>query len=143
MELTNDDTVELSGIEAKLMMAEYANLDQATMLTNMLGAGLSLIPPGPSSFFVVVFLSVPARLTGPHSFRLELVDEHGNSDLMPSLEGQFQVHSDDVEIVTPAFPIGVQQAFPAGGSFEWRLWLDGHTHSSWRASFRTMGEREQ
>ncbi len=140
--MDNDSAAELLGIEAKVVLAEYANVDPGGK-ANLIGAGWTVRASGDASFYVVVFLQVQNHVNGEHEFRMELVDENGQTPAgIPQVDGNFEISreetAEDSWPVSPIIPLGVQMHLPAHQYLEWRLWIDGQTHSSWKAGFHTI-----
>jgi hypothetical protein len=126
-----------------LLMADSAQVSDGKLY--LLGGGLRLLGARPQPVSIAMLIEVPwdqANLR--HDWKLELLDQDG----MPVMSGDRPVIvGGEFEAGRPAglapgtplsVPIAINfSAVPArpGGSYSWRLAIDGTSEPDWRATF--------
>lgn len=125
---------------------------------SVLGMGWQVRPPDPvATEGIVVALRVPRSEEGPVALRLELL-RYGDETIVevppPEGPGEMMFAAEitvtgrrDLGLKAPLsaiFPLNIP-AYPleAGTEFLWRLHVNGKTHRSWTAPFRTMTTDER
>lgn len=148
------DDFDFDPIRVTMMLADHAQAADGKL--NIIGGGWTMIGPDPTPFAIALLIEIPWSLTDQrHTFRLELIDQDGNTltarsaegvDEPVALTGDFSVDRPDG--VPPGIPFSVPVAInmpspppiPPGGRYEWRLEINDRTHMDWRLGFTT---REQ
>ena len=132
-----------------MLLADHAQAAEGKL--NIIGAGWTVVGPGPAPFAIAILFEVPwDRANEQHHFRLELVGSDGAPVLTETaggeeplvIEGQFEVgRPPGVKRGTPLpFPLAINmgpQPIPPGGRYEWRLTVDQESHEDWRLVFST------
>jgi len=132
-----------------MLLADHAQAAEGKL--NIIGAGWTLVGPGPAPFAIAILFEVPwDRANEQHRFRLELVDSDGEPVLTETsageeplvIEGQFEVgRPPGVKRGTPLpFPLAINmgpQPIAPGGRYEWRLTVDQESDEDWRLAFST------
>jgi len=136
-------------IKVTMMLCDYAQVADGKM--NVIGGGWTITGPQPAPFGIALMLEVPWNQADvEHTFRMELIDLDG-APVVPVggedpvvIEGQFEVGRPvDTEVRTPTalpFMAALNSAplpLPPGGTYEWRLAIDGDTREEWRLPFST------
>lgn len=137
-----------------MMLCESVTLSGGSL--SLLGAGWQVRPaPAVTSCGIAVMLKVPRKQAGIHDLRLELLDYDGNliSIDPPAGPGEMVIEAQvtvgglkDPNLRTPllgAFALNLPP-FPleADREYQWRLHVDGKTHTAWTLPFRTMRPAE-
>jgi hypothetical protein len=137
-------------LKVTMMLADYAIVSEGKLV--IVGGGWSITGPVPSPFGIALKIEVPwDQANTKHKLRLELIDADGEPVLIPqeggleqqlSIDGEFETgRPPGLKPGTPLdFMLGVNlppQPIPAGGRYEWRLSIDGHTEEEWRLVFTT------
>ena len=136
-------------MKVTMLLADHAQAADGKL--NIIGAGWTIVGPGPVPFAIAILFEVPwDRANEEHAFRLELVDSDGDAVLMSTpdgeapvmIEGQFEVGR------PPGVKRGTALPFPLalnlgphplapGGRYEWRLTVDDESDEDWRLAFST------
>ncbi|HXR14109.1 MAG TPA: hypothetical protein VN740_05560 [Solirubrobacteraceae bacterium] len=136
-------------MKVTMLLADHAQAAEGKL--NIIGAGWTLVGPGPAPFAIAILFEVPwDRANEQHRFRLELVDSDGEPVLTETsageeplvIEGQFEVgRPPGVKRGTPLpFPLAINmgpQPIAPGGRYEWRLTVDQESDEDWRLAFST------
>jgi hypothetical protein len=139
-------------VQAHLILAMMAGLDETTGMPVLAGVGWTVRPPEPQPMAIQALIYVPRDEKGRHTWRLEMTYADGtpvkprkSAEGVPTnfiFENEDDVTGIDASnlttplttgplIVLPPFPL------PRGREYVWRLWVDGETKDSWTAPFRT------
>ena len=148
------------GVRATMMLADAAQVADGKL--NMLGAGWTVIGPGPATFAIAGQFHVSWPQTNrEHTFRFELVDLDGAAVELPAPDGggtttltpdgKFEVGrppgvKPGTTIPMPFVVPFTNVPLPPGGWFEWRLSINGRDHEDWRLPFATrpaLGEGQE
>ena len=126
-----------SGVmDAAIILCDFAEQDP-TGKVHMLGAGWSVMGPGPAAHAVVVFVRAPTDLQAPLPVILRLLDEGGSVVLMPAGAGlqRFEFPGQILMRTPPlaensvgfgAFTVNVGPLpFQQGARYRWVLEVDG------------------
>jgi hypothetical protein len=137
-------------IRVTMVLADHAQAADGKL--NIIGGGWTIIGPDPTPFAIALIIEVPWALTDQkHTFRMELIDQDGNTlraktddgEQEIALEGDFTVdRPDGVPFGTPfSVPVAINMPspppIPPGGRYEWRLEINHKTHADWRLGFNT------
>lgn len=142
------------GMKVTMMLADAAQVADGKL--NILGGGWSVIS-GATPFAIAMMIEVPWHLSNKkHEFKLEVIDLDGNlvqveapdgNSTAVVVDGQFEVgrppgvRNGAMLPFTAAINIG-PVPWPAGGSYEWRLSIDGQAHEDWRLAFTTRPDAQ-
>jgi hypothetical protein len=136
-------------MKVTMLLADHAQAAEGKL--NIIGAGWTVVGPGPAPFAIAILFEVPwDRANEQHAFRLELVDSDGDAVVVATpdgeealvIEGQFEVgRPPGIKRGTPLpFPLAINmgpQPIPPGGRYEWRLTVDEESDEDWRLAFST------
>jgi hypothetical protein len=120
----------------------------------ILGGGWSITGPDPHPSAIALYIKVPwDEADEPQSLLLELVDRSGEPHLIPTDDGMRPIRVQTVVDVSEAKANSDAEAgteldlalalnfapfpIPPGGSYAWRLSINGKTDESWQVPFRT------
>ena len=141
-------------MKVTLMLADYAAVAEGKL--TIVGGGWSVTGPMPVPFAIAALFEVPwDRANMKHRFRLDLLDADGHVVFVQTEEGEepFTIEG-EFEAGRPpglkpgtslAVPIAINlpgPPIPPGGSYEWRLTVNGEAGADWRLPFSTRGESE-
>jgi hypothetical protein len=141
---------EVIEMRVTMLLADYAAVYGGKLV--IAGGGWSITGPMPTPFAIALKIEVPwDQANAKHKMRLELVDADSEPVLVPTDGGVEQQLAIDGEFeagrppgLKPGTPLDVTlalnlppQPIPAGGRYEWRLSIDGHTDEDWRLVFTT------
>jgi hypothetical protein len=134
-----------------VMLAQFAQA-LPNGIVNIMGGGLTLLPPSFPVVFIAGMVELPWDAAGVHhNMRFELLDDQGlavqgdNGPIM--FDGQFDVAPNaGLKRGTPlcmplAIPIGPLSLTP-DARFEWRFEIDDEAHEDWRLGFTTLPEAQ-
>jgi hypothetical protein len=136
-------------MKVTMLLADHAQAAEGKL--NIIGAGWTMVGPGPAPFAIAILFEVPwDRANEQHDFRLELVDSDGEAVLVQTQEGEEPlVIAGQFEVGRPPgvkrgtalpFPLAINmgpQPLAPGGRFEWRLTVDEESDEDWRLAFST------
>jgi len=125
-------------MRASIVLCDFAEKGQPGGKVHMLGAGWTVIGPGPSPHAVVVLIKVEwTEANRPHDFVLELLDADSNLVRVPSPAGsQLLRFAGNLEVGRPpgipegseidtSFVVQLQPLQLNGGQrYRWRLTID-------------------
>lgn len=149
------DSFDPNPIRVTMMLADHAQAADGKL--NIIGGGWTIIGPDPTPFAIALIIEIPWALADQrHVFRLELIDPDGQTLMAETeggeqaiaLEGDFTVdRPGDIPAGTPfTVPVGINMPspppIPPGGRYEWRLEINGKTHTDWRLGFSTREASE-
>lgn len=132
-----------------MLLADHAQAADGKL--NVIGGGWSVIGPEPAPFALAMIIQVPwDQIDTGHKLRLELIDADGRPVMTEMPDGPQPISIEaDFEVGRPPglqpglpceIPLAINlgpQPIPAGGRYEWRLWIDGDTAEDWRLTFST------
>ena len=137
-------------MKVTMLLADHAVVENGKLYIN--GGGWTITGPDPFPYAIALIIEVPwDRANIKHHFRLELLDEDGESVEVPTTSGaDALVVEGDFEVTRPLgakpgtplpLPIAVNLTpappIPAGARYAWNLSINGETREDWRLSFAT------
>ncbi len=140
------------GLKVTMLLADHAQVADGKL--NIIGAGWTHTGPQPMPFAVAGIIEVPWRAANKkHTFRLDLIDLHGNPVLVETpegeqplyLEGEFEVgrmpglregSGIPFQFALNSGPVPLKP----GNHYEWRLLVNNEADEDWRLAFSTRPE---
>ena len=119
-------------MEATIILAEAITVHPDGTFSMLRGGISRVLGPLPLPFKGAVLAHFAADLSesGPHNWRLCVVDEDGN-DVMPRVSGAFTVPDGGGN---GSFAMAFSCNFQEYGNYSFRLALDKHLHKAWNIS---------
>lgn len=143
------------GMKVTMMLADAAQVAEGKL--NILGGGWTVTGPLAAPFAIALMIEVPWHLTNKkHEFKMEVIDLDGNLVQVTDPEGNTTpvIFGGEFEVGRPpgvrngtmmSFPMALNSGpipWPAGGSYEWRLSINGQAHEDWRLAFSTRPDAQ-
>jgi hypothetical protein len=137
------------------MLADHAQVVDGKFF--ICGGGWSVTGPDPVPFAIVADVKVDWHEIGTHTLKFELFDADGEAVLVETPEGEQPLFLQAEVPVAPmpgvkpgttlTMPVAAnlppQPSIAPGGTYEWRLSINGKTHEDWRVVFSTRPALQQ